>query len=60
MAKSLQSITTGKEHFETVQRRLKSQTGGLGFWAAVDASGKSSFDKLLLARKINEKYTKKK
>ena len=57
MAKSLQSITTDKEHFETVQRRLKSQTGGLGFWAAMDASGKSSFD---IARKINEKYTKKK
>lgn len=38
MSKSLRSIKSKDEKIATIVRRLKSNTKGLGYWAAVDAA----------------------
>ena len=40
MSKSLRSIKDPLEKTETVKRRLREKTEGLGYWAAVDAERK--------------------
>lgn len=40
MAKSLRSMSS-EERSRAIERRLKNKTGGLGYWAAVDAKKKT-------------------
>ena len=39
MSKSLSSMTKSEE-LKAIERRLREKKGGLGYWAAVDASKK--------------------
>ena len=41
MSKSLRSIADQKEKLATITRRLREETKGLGYWAAVDAKKRS-------------------
>ena len=40
MSKSLSSMTKAEEQ-KAIERRLREKKGGLGYWAAVDASKKT-------------------
>jgi hypothetical protein len=58
MSKSLKNSKNENE-FKVVERRLKERTGGLGFWAAVDYQYSDPGAKLIIARDVNKKWTKK-